>query len=917
MCKPLSEGGARCPAHHYGTMAMKQAVKSLMPRIPEQQTNYTFSRLRRTAVSENREAPTEGEYKTFLNRLNNKMDRFAASGTVSEREANKVKNRIQKALDNDDQLPDGQTFYAMRHMVTANRRVWRDISSDIVQISNSMNTPRSSVLNAFTENLDNTPRTSMGNYEEDYSPRISAALKATRAGIKFEREDTPRIQRETLDSGPLQSVGYDHTDGRVEFTDRQGNEYAFHSVTEEDYESLRQNPAEVAGRLYNSKDHSYADADTAEADKYRVWCNRCKRHHIGSTLICEGDTPQKVALRNQDDEGRISALYRKIIDDFHNQDDIPLPVVQENAFTTGEYEMSDLALDESGYSQDRGSRRYGEETNSKRYGLSEEGVQAVRTELAQGKKVRVEVGRDVAIAGTNGERFHHVRVPVEITPYRGNMVGQPNHLWDEAKCDCPTYRRNGDCKHIHPNQDDTSQINQFVKKDAKLAVEPIHMYMIGRGSLSQHVRLDEDGNVPEPMVDYLNKKMLDSEAHHVVFYPHNEDTVIGNMSFNESGMSSNMPTDAMRPFSWVADADGHLTTEHSLAGWELNDEERSNYYSRFGTDDEESYFRNTGMFLEDYEAAKTMRNEPLPVEYKSVTNGFLSSSADEPNARGFGVEIEFSGADLDTVASALHEAGLSDSNYSQPYHAEGYESWKVEDDCSVGGEVVSPVLYDNEESWRQIETACRLIRENGGEATTRGGGHVHIGLPNRMNDESIRNTVAVTVAHQDVIRRLSTDPNRGTHRTTDDNDYTMPFRENHVSRVYEPSNGYRNLQFSLGRSQMMNFGNDETIEFRDPDGSIDAGHIQTQVMMASALVRSGEQGNWEGMNESNTSIQRIGSNRVRQPLVDKIESGDEDKTLASEVSLISTLDTLFPDRESRKRMLDVAVRNEWQSPGRF
>lgn len=911
MCKPLSEGGARCPAHHYGTMVMKQTVKSLIPRMPEQQTNYTFSHLRMTAVSDDREPPTEHEYLRFLNKVERQVNRLSASGYISDREVTKVKNRIQKAIENKDQLPDGQTFYAMRHMINANRSVWRNIASDIIQISNATNTPRTSVLRAFNTNLENTPRTSMGSYEDAYSPRVSAALQATRIGTMFERESTPRIEREELESGPLQSIGYDPVDGRVEFADREGREYAFHSVTEEDYQRLRENPAEEAGRLYNSKDHAYSDQDTADADKYRVWCERCQRHHIGNTKICEGGTPEKVALPGRDD--RISSLYKKIIDDFHNQNDSAEPEIQDNPFTTGEYELSEPDLGEDGYEQGRGSRRRGGETNSKGYGLSNDGVRAVRRELEKGKKVRVEVGRDVAIAGTNGERFHHVRVPVDITPTQGNMFGDPNFRWDEAKCDCSAYRRNGDCKHLHPNVDDPEQVNQFVRKDAEMGLNGIEMNRF-TSPVHHHVRLDENDNVPEPMVHYINQQMLDpSRRTTVIFYAYEDGYQMGHLSLDETGFSTNLSMDASRPFSWAGEASSRQSTANSLAGWELNDDERAHYYSRYGTDAEASYFHNTRMFLDDYEEAKRTRNQPLPVEYGSVTNGFLSTSGDEPNARGFGVEIEFSNADLDTVADALNEAGLSDSDYAHAYHSEGYDSWKVEDDCSVGGEVVSPILYDNEESWRQVEKACQIIREHGGEATAMGGGHVHIGVPH-VNNDIIRKTFSATVAHQDVIRRLSTDPNRGTHRTTHSNDYTQPFREDHVSRVYGQN---YNLQFSLGRSQMMNFGNDNTMEFRDPDGSIDPGHIQTQVMMASALVRSGEQGQWDDMNERNTSIQRIGTNRTRQPLIDRVDSSDEDKTLASEVSLISTLDTLFPDRESRKRMLNVAVRNEWQSPGSF
>src|ERR1035437_7822449 len=96
----------------------------------------------------------------------------------------------------------------------------------------------------------------------------------------------------------------------------------------------------------------------------------------------------------------------------------------------------------------------------------------------------------------------------------------------------------------------------------------------------------------------------------------------------------------------------------------------------------------------------------------------------------FGIEIEFDGGDVDAIAAELYDLGLTSSRFQASYHSplRVPGKWLVENDLTVTGEIVSPVLTDTPETWRDLQVICATVKKHGGRATKRTGAHVHVGV---------------------------------------------------------------------------------------------------------------------------------------------------------------------------------------------
>lgn len=104
----------------------------------------------------------------------------------------------------------------------------------------------------------------------------------------------------------------------------------------------------------------------------------------------------------------------------------------------------------------------------------------------------------------------------------------------------------------------------------------------------------------------------------------------------------------------------------------------------------------------------------------------LPNKFDLPEYLTFGIEIEFENAKFSSVRSSLEELktiGAINPNWQLKVEL----SLEVFEESSLGGEIVSPVLFDSEKAYEEIETICKMIIDMGGKITTRCGGHIHIG----------------------------------------------------------------------------------------------------------------------------------------------------------------------------------------------
>ncbi|MCA2225619.1 amidoligase family protein [Nonomuraea aurantiaca] len=137
--------------------------------------------------------------------------------------------------------------------------------------------------------------------------------------------------------------------------------------------------------------------------------------------------------------------------------------------------------------------------------------------------------------------------------------------------------------------------------------------------------------------------------------------------------------------------------------------------------------------------ARAERGEPVvPYLTEDATGGLAAPGT----GFKFGREIEYDlpeslkphqDAINQAIARDLYDAGLTRDPWTHPYHTghdggyyEGDNGWRLEQDVSVAGELVSPPLYDTPRTWESIQLVCEIIKSHGGVATPSTGGHIHV-----------------------------------------------------------------------------------------------------------------------------------------------------------------------------------------------
>lgn len=276
--------------------------------------------------------------------------------------------------------------------------------------------------------------------------------------------------------------------------------------------------------------------------------------------------------------------------------------------------------------------------------------------------------------------------------------------------------------------------------------------------------------------------------------------------------------------------------QERLARWE--EYQRRHDDGVFLTRDEEA-FNNL------YELARDGSN--VEYQYENVLGGSENT---------FGIEIEFTGADLNTVARELHAAGLVPSSTYNRYHDSRVQGmWAIEKDGSVssgdiGGEVISPVLRDTPETWQQLEKVCEIVRRNGGRVDMRCGGHVHVGA-DPLDERTWRwmRLARLVGGFEDVLYRVAAGgESGGGHRGEGDGfHYSAPmpsaadrfFRDRRVDPQNLISELSPNRYYGLNMKNVGQ-GNKNTVEFRHFNGSLDPKQIQANVKVANALVHAAQ-----------------------------------------------------------------------------
>lgn len=213
----------------------------------------------------------------------------------------------------------------------------------------------------------------------------------------------------------------------------------------------------------------------------------------------------------------------------------------------------------------------------------------------------------------------------------------------------------------------------------------------------------------------------------------------------------------------------------------------------------------------------------------------------------FGVEIEFnsrrgrqtSGTSPGELARLMTAAGVPTVDHSAQYRGahETRATWKIVPDGSVplGWELVSPPL-SGIDARAQIQTVCRILRENGCYVNRSTGLHVHHDASD-MTSKHLANVAEIYKAHQPTIDEMVSPSRRNTGYARNING----FRHWEIASMRANTNpaGFCGVANGGGRMFVVNFNaylRHGTVEFRQHQGSLNATKIWNWVVFTQAIM---------------------------------------------------------------------------------
>lgn len=340
------------------------------------------------------------------------------------------------------------------------------------------------------------------------------------------------------------------------------------------------------------------------------------------------------------------------------------------------------------------------------------------------------------------------------------------------------------------------------------------------------------------------------------------------------------------------------------------------------TDDEHFYADDPEQFARELER---MRNEPIPYEYENVLNGSDIT---------FGIELEFVGGDSHAIARDLHIMGICQYDHMIPYHAEtssyyrryygdqyrsGHGKWKLESDGSVtsgdfGGELVSPVLRDTPETWRQIETICEVTKRHGGRVNYQTGGHVHISAePLDGKRQRWRRLFKTFQGTEEAVFRFSGGEQgrfRGDHYSESSQSDMLRGRRMRLPEEGELSDFSRALNQggNWQKYRSLNIrpfaeGTRNALEVRAFNGSLTPGVIQANIKVAAGLIHTAERSRTRNIDEGIVSD----AFKRRGTMINQYGSNGKDNN-----TLIRFVDTYFTRKKDKEHIMSILAKNSWR-----
>ncbi|MGV8847520.1 amidoligase family protein [Tessaracoccus sp.] len=795
--------------------------------------------------------------------------------------------------------PDGPSWFAVRNITNHTYRQREAISAELASVASDTGLSTESVRARFNE-LSESADTVGGPAPAGYTHLDAVqwrqhgfpqdrgtvqALTLMRGEAYTARQaaavvDPPRVTREPVEHHFIDSMGYNPEGGRLEVTFARypGRVYAYANVSESTWGRMndRQNNSlgTVYGEVRNNTDHQYASQEESDRDATGYRCESCGQFRSVLAHACPTPAapapvvppvsrtvprrtrtvPEPVAEVVPEEAPYPAPLLPPLLAE-------PDPVVQVVPEPVVAAVVTEVPVTQTNRRMSRREGAYHPGTfrapnlPQTRRGLRDGGI--VRTTLAV-QTPYVAPGREDAWPEL-GDEFFADRSNIYQSWVSGSIDLQRDEQGAirvrarELACMCYPYRRNGHCGHVD------LAIGEYERNLARIV----------------------DAAPGQRGANAVDPSVAQAAA--------------------ETGLNQ----DWMRSETFAAEA-------------------RTRWVPSAAAD---SYSDTFASFESDYQAAldrKEAGQAAVPYMTENATGGLCAPGG----GRSFGVEIEFDinpGVDryaaLAAIGQQLHAEGLTNSPRQGYYHAgmsRGYTEnhqggWSYEQDCTVSGEIVSPIMYDTPETWTNLAKVCEIVKANGGTATARTGSHVHVSTGTYDHTpENHTELVRMVNQHEDVLFRVSQNPERSTHRPTrwcGPNSEVPPsgYTDIGTARMRNCSHNFAlNMQSVQGRTS-------DHAEFRHWDGTIDPAAIQAQVKISAAMADAAQR-NAGQHGVSQRGSERVGAHAARLQVV----RGRSRRALTSEelesdtATARSLADTLFTRREDKAQFAALFAVTNWQ-----
>ncbi len=236
---------------------------------------------------------------------------------------------------------------------------------------------------------------------------------------------------------------------------------------------------------------------------------------------------------------------------------------------------------------------------------------------------------------------------------------------------------------------------------------------------------------------------------------------------------------------------------------------------------------------------------------------YATSGVLPPTVPSVGFELEYMGIRPGSAAEAslgrdLYAAGLTDTPHKKGYHAHRTPGkWSFENDGSVDGEIISPIIRDDPEYWEGLRELTEILRRHGARLGRNVGGHIHVDAG--PLDTSARRAIKfgrIWRANEALLYGMGAAFTIGSHRGTTYARQMSDYQAQAADAVPRAPDGTRSeyhefLARISGSSRYSGFnlsniwtGRSNTVEFRIPNGSFDPVVLQQRARLAAGMVEA-------------------------------------------------------------------------------